>query len=367
MAVSLKTVADVAKKVASGGGQLAADTAKVAQQGQRILQPLTSKEAVKARTVMAKISKATDKKTIDTFEKITCEISEENAVLRDKFIKTIEKAGVSPKVTKNLKKAKTLGELQAAIYSFQQDFAMVEIAPIYRKIPKKCSGMPLEIEQMFYEKKNLLDDCNRYLHALFSPPSRNPKVVEIERILKEKYGVDLALLANDLPNAQKILKAVETAKAKGIPIPRDFIVTNYKSNAEHLRTYDGRASSILIGSNAFQNVMKKFRPNVEIPDATKDLIQRWWQTTGFLNWNSTVTPEHQVMHEIMHHEHLPFLAFKRKKIPKRFAPTIDRLSGYAASKPQCAHETFTELNTKRILSELTPEEQELFKFLGGSI
>lgn len=364
MAVPLKPVIiNVIQKLASGGGQLAADSAKVAGMTEKAL---TKTEAVIAKKTMSAFSKAVDKKTIDTFEKVSCKISEHNTATRDKFVKTIEEAGVSPQVTKKLKNAKTWGELQAAIYSFQQDFNKVEIEPILRKIPKKRSGMPLEIEQMFYQKKNLLDDCNRYLHALFSPPSRNPKVIEIEKILKEKYGVDLALLADDLPNAQKILKAVETAKDKGIPIPRDFIVTNYKSNAEHLRTYDGRASSILLGSNMFKIYMGKHRPKVEIPDALKDLMQIWQKTRGFSSWFSTTNPEHVVMHEIMHQEHLPFLAFKRKKIPKKFATTINRLSGYAASKPQCAHETFTELNTKRILSELTPEEQELFKFLSES-
>lgn len=355
----------VMQKFVSGG--LAADSAQIAGKTEKALLPLTTKEAAKVRRINAKTSQIVNKNTIDTFERVSCEISERNASLRDRFVDTVEKFGVSAEATKKLKKAKSWGELQAAIYSFAEDFNAIEMRPIFKKIPKKRSGMPLEIEQMVYQKKCFKDDCVRFLHALFSPPSRNPKVIEIEKILEEKYGVGLALLADDLPKAQKILKAVETAHAKGIPIPKEFIVSNYKSGAEHLRTFDGNSSSVLVGSSAFEAYMAKNRPKVKLSASVEDLYTRWRKTAGFSSWSSTTNPEHMIMHEIMHQEHLPFLAFKFKKVPKKFAPTVNKLSGYAASKPQCAHETYTELNTKRVLSELNDEEKELFKFLGGDI
>lgn len=99
-----------------------------------------------------------------------------------------------------------------------------------------------------------MDDCVRWLHALFAAPSRNPEVVKIEEILRNQYGVKLALLGNDLPNAQKILKAVQIAKSKGVKIPEEFIVSHYKTCGEHLRTSMGSADTVIIPSSLISNL-----------------------------------------------------------------------------------------------------------------
>ena len=111
----------------------------------------------------------------------------------------------------------------------------------------------------------------------------------------------------------------------------------------------------------------KDSPKAKCSDEVNNILKKWKLNAGYKNHNSTDFNMHMPLHEILHQEHLPFLAFKRKPIPARFRPVINQLSGYAASKPNCAHEVYTELNTKKYLSELSPDEISLFEFLGGKV
>lgn len=329
---------------------------------------LTRSEAGKAKKLINKISTVVDQRLSEAFiGKYSSPISEYAQQTRDLFVKTMENANVSQKTLKGIKKAKTWGELQSAIYNFDSAFNQYEIKPILDKIPERRSGMPLEIEQMYYEKNNLRGDCVRYLHALFAKPSTNSEVALTERILKESYGVDTALLNNDTEQAKRVLAAVLQAKRNGIEIPKEFIVSNYKLGGEHLRIFSGQESSVVLGSSALSAFKSKYVQPVKCSQQEEDLLSRWFKSTGFENWYSTNHPEHAAMHEILHKQHLQLLSFKFKRIPKRFAQTINNLSGYAAAKPNCAHEVYTELNTKRVLEGLKPDEEELFKFLGGKL
>ena len=161
---------------------------------------------------------------------------------------------VAPEILKELQNAKTVGELRSAIFNFQNVYRSKTIVPCLTKFKRDKKSFPLELEQEFYHKKNFMDDCVRWLHALFAAPSRNPEVVKIEEILRNQYGVKLALLGNDLPNAQKILKAVQIAKSKGVKIPEEFIVSHYKTCGEHLRTSMGSADTVIIPSSLISNL-----------------------------------------------------------------------------------------------------------------
>ncbi len=351
---------------------------QVVNAAENSLLAMTKLESRQALNVLGKVGLARNKKVAQTFKaKVTCPIPEAADRLRQTFLATVEKAGVSAETTKELRKAKTWGELQAAIFGFADRYTAVEINPILKMIkPKHRKGMPLEIEQMVYQKKNLRDDSVRYLHGLFAQKSTHPEVVKIENILREQYGID-AMLNNDLEQARKILPSVWAASKNGMELPAEIIISNYKElSGEHLRISYGKQHSILIGSNVFKQFMAKYCPEVKLTPNAKNLLQRWYSTTGFKNWFSTTTPQHLYIHELCHMEHTPLLAFKYKPIPKRFQGTINNLSGYAASKPNLTHEVFTELNTKMKLSnpalelnvsDLTPDEKELFKFLGGKV
>lgn len=329
---------------------------------------LTKAENQKVLDVIKRSTFVQYNNQIKILNRINTPIPQEAIHRRDLFLTTVEHFNLSPKTLKSLKSAKTWGELQAAIFKFEEDFINNELNPILKMVkPKHLSGIPLEIEQMFYKKKNLQDDCVRYLHGLFANPSTNPDVAKIENILKQKYGVETALLNNDIVKAKQILTAVEKATEKGVPIPKEFIITNLRPNSEHLRTVDGSQSTILLRSSMFEEYMKKYISPIKYPDNIVELLKKWAQNCRFKANYSTAHPEHECAHEIMHSRHIPLLSFKTKRIPKKYTSTINSLSGYAAAKPTAAHEIYTELNTKRILEGLTPEEKELFEYLGGKV
>lgn len=340
--------------------------------------PLTKSETIKALDLMRSSSLQQNKNIMQMFiNKAPAPITDDVIAIRKNFIATVQRAGVSPKSTAELQKANTVGELQAAIYNFADRFQKCEINPILRLLkPKhiKTGSIPLEIEQMFYAKKNLRDDCVRWLHALFAKKSSNPQVKEIEHILKEQYGVKLALLGDDLLQARAILSSVEKAKQQGMRIPEEFIISNYKnSGGEYLRICDGGEGSVLIGSKALQLYIQKYCPNINLSPESAELLSRWKSTMGYDAWFSTKATEHVSFHEICHGEHFSMLSFKFKRIPKKYSKTINSISGYAASKPNATHETYTELNVKKRLAEsglcpnLTDNEKSLFKYLGGDV
>lgn len=63
----------------------------------------------------------------------------------------------------------------------------------------------------------------------------------------------------------------------------------------------------------------------------------------------------------MHGEGVDLVSFSYKQIPKEMMPIKNSLSGYSSSAP--THETFTELNTKRLIDGLDSQEQNLYDYL----
>lgn len=329
--------------------------------------PVLTKKELKQVAIIQRVNSAITKKNIDNFFlKDTKPIPEYIEKLRDKFITTLSSFGISKEILKQIKNAKTSGELVNAVGAFQNSFSKKETFPILKNI-KAGKPLSLEQEQAFYKKKNIINDCVRYLHALFSVTSTKPEVVAIEKTLKEKYGIKLALLGDDPIEAQKILKAVQVAKEKGIKVPEEIIVTNHTGGAgQHLYRADG-TSTILLPSTLSKTIygIKGIKP--QLSEIAQQAIKKWREFCKFEGANSTHSPIHMEMHEIMHQTHIPLLAFKRKKIPEKFMPTIRKISGYCATKPNATHEIYTELATKKVLEGLEPDEAELFKFLGGDI
>ena len=266
-------------------------------------------------------------------------------------------------VLKPFNKAKTEGDLCEAIFSFGDRYSKEVINPILKGVNLKKKSVPLEVEQEFYKKKNFADDCVRWIHAIFSRPSRKAEVVEIETILREKYGLELVLLGDDLTVAKNVLKAIEDAKTAGIKLPEEVIVTDFKIGCEHLRTSMGKKDTILLSSTRFQLFQQKHSKRINLSTEQQGLLKSYRENCGYASWNSTNQPEHVALHEIVHETHLPLLAFKTKKIPSKYLPTIRKLSGYAASKPTATHEIYTELMTRKVLVGLDKEQEELLDFI----
>lgn len=317
--------------------------------------------------VLSRYSRAKENNIKKAFKLIKFPMHQHQKEICEKLIKTFEKLGVAPELIKPFKEVKTIGELQTAAYNYSDNFQKLEMSSIVKYLPKKQSGIPLEIEQMFYEKTNLYNRTMKHLNFVFAPKSQNPEVIKIEETLKNKYGVKTVRLADDLPCAQLILKGVETAYEKGIKIPESFIVSNFLKGGLSLNSFGKERSCVLIGSSFISNFIRKYAVPVKMSEYTRQLLNKWKEYAKFSNWSSTNKPEHIVVHEILHKEHVDLMAFQHKKIPKKFEPVILKLSGYSASRKENVFEVFNELNTKRLLLGLDSEEEKLFKFLGGEL
>ena len=67
------------------------------------------------------------------------------------------------------------------------------------------------------------------LEKALSCPSVDPKVIEIEEILKKQYGMEFVSLKDDYEHAQKLLKACKLMKENRHPLPKNYIISNMLS------------------------------------------------------------------------------------------------------------------------------------------
>ena len=242
-------------------------------------------------------------------------INELSKVFNKDFIAKIEKVKTPEQLAKIILK-KERGLMPEHIYA--------------RRYPRKLRPLTLEMEQIRYQKKlkkaNFILAREKAMHK----PSKNPKVIAIENILKEQYGCKFVSLKDNEELAKEVLKAYEIASKNNVETPENVIVSAFmNTNGEHL-----------INGTILLNTLESKYQN------------------GFLSTNKDF---HAVLHEIMHNTHPQLLSFNRKKIPERFHNVKAGLSEYSRISP--THETFTELNTKRLIDGLNKEEQALYNYL----
>ena len=236
-----------------------------------------------------------------------------------------------------LKKADSLENL-AKILAQQEfkhlakfDKLMKDFGFIDKKIlGKQLKPFTLSLEQQAKavrdKRVNFILARERALHV----PSKNPKVIAIENILKEQYGCKFVALKDEENLAKNVLKAFDVAKKNGVQTPRNIIVSDV---------------ALLEGENLFNGtIILKRKPS--------ELVK------GYL---STEADYHTALHEIMHGTHPVLTSFNFKKIPASLKGVKDSLSIY--SQASFTYETFTELNTKRLINGLNKEEQALFDYL----
>ena len=318
----------------------------------------------RALNVMRKVSKVNKDNMLSYLRKSTTKIDTVITERINAFVTDLEKSGYPKEVLAELKEAKTLGELQAAVINFSDKLSMHFYTPIFKLIPQKNpKSIPLEVEQILYEATNKCNEARRNLYSMFTQHSTEPISAQIEKRLLDKYNIR-AYLDNDRTKASQICDAVAWAASESHQLPNEIIVTHYIQGGEHIAWGSGSMHTMLIASTAMDNFAKRC-PKATLTESAKSLVRDWHSKTGFKGWLSTDVYAHIPLHEIKHQQHLPLLAFKIKPIPKKFRPVINQLSGYAASKPNAAHEVYTELNTKKLVTGLNEEEMSLFEFLGG--
>ena len=258
------------------------------------------------------------------------------AVMKKRLIS--ELSGVCDKNTiDRLKKADSPEKL-AKILAQQEfkplaksDKLMKDLGFIDKKIRgKQLKPFTLSLEQQVKAVRdkhvNFILARERALHVT----SKNPKVIAIENILKEQYGCKFVALKDEEELARKVLKAFDVAKKNGIKTPHSVIASD---------------ATMPEGENLHNGtIVLKRKP--------RELLK---------GYTSTEADYHTVLHEIMHGTHPTLISFSLKKIPSQFKNVKDNLSIY--SQVSFTHETFTELNTKRLINGLNKEEQALYDYL----
>lgn len=251
-------------------------------------------------------------------------INELSKVCDKNVIAQIEKADNPRKLTKILTKQENRPFKNCDKYLLTGKFVKENNSDKFLK------NITLEMEKIQYKARTEVANFVLAREKALHVRSKNPKVIAIENILKEQYGCKFVSLKDNEKLARNVLKAFDIASKNGVKTPENVIISNFISERGKYLIND----TILL-ENSPQNY--------------------------FLGELSTTSALHVPLHEILHGTHPYLLSFSCKKIPQKFLKVKDELSRYSAKAP--THETFTELNTKRLINGLNPQEQALFDYL----
>lgn len=232
------------------------------------------------------------------------------------------------------------------------------------KAKKRQGNIPLEIEQAVYKHSIQRNDTLLDICKIIKQDSTNPKVIEIENILKEKYGMKFVDLANNEELANKVLESVKLAHSKGIQTPNNIIISNLQNDCGEALIHTNLEKTVMLeNTNPTDVALQLLECNKigasplenKIYDKFAEILKLKEQMHL-----STTHPCHTVIHEFNHLGQLNLLASRFKKIPTEFEPTYRNLSGYAASGTP--GEVEAELLTKLHLGKLNEKEERLLQY-----
>lgn len=281
-------------------------------------------------------------------------LTENFATKKERLIQEFAKTNNAELIAR-LKTAKTPEQMTKIL--LQEEFSgFLKLEKIVAKAGLKQST--LEFEQLANSTKSARNNFIMAREKAMHVPSTEPQVIAIENILKEQYGAKFVSLKNDVDMAKQVLKAYEIAAKNGVKVPKNVIVSDFMfANGEHL---DG---TILLASQNSKEMGCIISNSVinGMPKAALKTFQKNFRRMPNTSQFSTTSDCHVPLHEIMHGEHSSLIAFSMKKIPARYESARNNVSAYSALSG--THETFTELNTKRLIDGLNPQEQELYNYL----
>lgn len=298
---------------------------------------------------------------------------------KSKVIEFIEKECKDPKLAKKLQEAKTEEEIQNCFHQLFKNF----LSPSFsgENIKGMVISKNLEYFQDAYKSLLKQGDLSVKFWKMILPEVKDKKVLEISNILKNQYGMKYVHLES-AKDAEKMLRAVEFAKKKNIPIPDNVIMTSafpieggqnvLTSNLEHTVFINSKRSlDIALGlvdkKNYYEKILKsiknlkrKIKGEEQIP-TNRELLRAEILGAKAIDF-STPDELHTIIHEF---EHSRNFVFSNTGIPKKHVPTVDGLMNY--SRDNCNKlndEIRNELLTKRDIMGLNPQEENLLKLWG---
>lgn len=296
-----------------------------------------------------------------------------------KVIEFIEKECKDPTLAKKLQECKTEKEIQECFNQLFNKHLMVHVSEVNYK--GMMTSKNLEYFKDAYDSLLKRGDLVLKFWKMILPEINDKRVLEITDILKYKYGMKYVHLES-AKDAEKMLKAVEFAQKKNIPIPENVIMTSafpleggqnvLTSNLEHTvfmnsqRQFDiflellnkkNYSEKIL---NYIQNLIRQIKGKEQIPTHS-ELLR--CEILGAKTFDFSTPHElHNILHEF---EHSRNFVFSNIKIPKKHVQTVNGLMNYSAvSYNKINDEVRNELMTKRDIMGLNPQEESLLKLWG---
>ena len=276
---------------------------------------------------------------------------------KEKIAEFIEQECKNTKLAEEMRRCRSEQDMQVC---FQKLF-LHYLVPGFdmQTYVQMINGKNLEYFQEGYKQLLIRGDLNLKFWKMFLPAPKDKRVVEIAEILKNEYGMKYVYLET-AQDAEKILKAVEFAKNKNIPLPDNIIATSaypmvgqniLTSNLEHTVFINFQSETSIAKSLAEKNPQNDYDNII-----AKELF-------GRLNiFLSTPDELHTVIHEF---EHSRNFMFSNIKIPQKHIPAVEGLMNYAGKSFNNANDEIrTELLTKRDIMGLNKQEEQLLSLWG---
>jgi len=264
---------------------------------------------------------------------------------------------------KMVKNIKTPEELAYIIRSFSG----VVSNQIIAKYPKTYSVL-LQQHKISLEEQQLLNNINKkagvaYIDILKAvvEPSKDKRVIQIEKYLKTMYGIDYVHLES-LEEAKKVLEAIKIAKQQNIPFPENIIVSPFQpfmSAGVNVTTSKGRSIIFLSSKERKINTEEAYK-KFTLPE-TKVIVEMLKKSDE--SYASTNHPLHNYVHEFCHslQNILDIFPARLKPLPAKYQKTAKQVSEYANTS---IVELEAELRTKSILGSLSEDEKALLDYFG---
>lgn len=259
------------------------------------------------------------------FNKIKSQLLKTN--LDESILKKIEDCKTPEEITNIIKMVKTeeTNKIMDVNKKLSSNLSVTEKQKILQKAHKPYNAKMVELEKAL------------------SLPSVDPRVVEIESTLKNKYGFEFVSLKDDYEHAQKVLKACEIMTKNGQPLPKNYIVSNMLNGSG--QNFKSESTVILSSSNLDKIINPQFAKE-------KAIVKKWYSTDSELQL---------IIHEFGHN--LQPETIHTYELPKRFKKVPKTVSRYANSGSLA--ELWAELFAKIQLAPktVTKEQRELFEHL----
>ena len=277
------------------------------------------------------------------------------------LVKLFKNDSYAKNLVKQVQEAKTPEELEAVINDFENTYDLSfqeELSIKYKGTKSTGPALPLECLQDFWGFDFRNSDFILQVHKIINNKSNDKAIKQIEDILKNDYGMEYVILDN-IKDAQNILKTVEMAELKGVPVPKNIIVTPFIDDYGRNISHSDGSNTVIIKANEEKFFNESFKA---ISD--KDLRDAYQirKTIMKLRQTSTSSPLHVYMHDFIHAECTSWLSVLATPFPEKYDKIVRRLSNYARDNFDKPEEIRTELRTKEVLQSLSDEEKKVLNY-----